>query len=102
MYRLEYNLEEEDEEGRRESIVVTHPEVMLGNSDEADILLDADFNCRIHISESRNGQVTIRDMDQRPSIEVNEHACAIAELSDKDPVRIGNAEFRFMRIIRRS
>jgi hypothetical protein len=99
MYRLEYHLDEDQPDGRKESIVVTRENVLLGTDPDSDILLDAGSPCRVIISEARNGQVTIRDLDDRPSIELNEHMTMIAELSDKDQVRIGNAEFRFMRII---
>ncbi|MFP6906845.1 MAG: hypothetical protein VCG02_16610, partial [Verrucomicrobiota bacterium] len=99
MYRLEYNLDEDPTNDRKTSIVITSAQVLLGTADDSDILLDADFNCRVTISEARNGQVTIRDLNDRPSILIDEQHMVVAELKDRELVRIGNAEFRFIQIV---
>ena len=99
MYRLEYNLDEDPANDRRASIVITSAHVLLGTADDSDILLDADFNCRVTISEASNGQVTIRDLNDRPSIFIDDQHMMVAELKDQDLVRIGNAEFRFIQIV---
>jgi hypothetical protein len=99
MYRLEYNLDEDPVNDRKASIVITSTQVLLGTADDSDILLEADFNCRVTISEARNGQVTIRDLNDHPSILIDEEHKVVAELKDRDLVRIGNAEFRFIQIV---
>ena len=107
MYRLEYTIEEDDGELRQESIIIDKPLASLAADDSADIGLDDAGNYRYTIEETKNGDVTIREIEQddhpeghaeEPHLLINGQSVHAAELRNEDTIQIGDHEFTYFYI----
>ena len=99
MFRLEYSFNEADGELRKESIVVDKTFVTLADDDSVDIRLNEGASGKFTIEEAKNGQVTIRQIEDENLLMVNGQTVHAAELRDGDVITIDEVEFTYFYIV---
>ena len=92
--RKEYRLTPLDGMGDERPLPI-HPPVVVGRSERADLHLADPWVSRVHcVLAERDGELTVRDLESRHGVFVNDERVPQAILLPGDVLKIGASRFR--------